>query len=95
MNKQLIKIIAIFCFITASPATFAQYYLTETGSIHGLSRTVISISDSDYDVSPTVKVFNKKGREIRYDQLRLNDDVEVDVIKIGKKLLIDKINLTK
>lgn len=95
MNNQLIKFIAIFCFLSASPAAFAQYYLTETGSLHGLSRTTISIGDTDYDVSPTVKVFNKKGRGIRYEQLKLNDTVEVDIIKIGKKLLVDKINLTE
>jgi len=84
--KKLI-IFVVFCFMSISSviANPNVFY----GEVAILDKEVIGFDDEYFSLSPTVKVFNKKNQKVSISTIRKGDLVSLELIKIGKKQLVD------
>ncbi len=84
----LLLIIGLF-----SSLAHAEVYFFEIGVIDSISSRSITINDSDYHVSPTVKVIESNGMQRMFLSLNVGDEIEARIILGKKKALIDTIEI--
>ena len=71
----------------------AQVIYSSEGVILGYSNQSINLSDIEYRLLPTTKVFLKKNRKGKLSDLKLGEYARVSLIKIDKKRYVDSIQV--
>ncbi len=89
LNMKLIRLLTV-CLLLAPLGAQAAPYST-SGSIDGLSRKQILISDILLDLSPTVKVILPGNKQGTLASLQKGDNVGVKMIKYRGKAYVDYI----
>ena len=73
-------------------ASAEVFYYKDIGHIARLGSNSISIDDPDYSFAPGVKIKKLNGKLISTKDLKIGDYVELNVMKLDGKRLVQSIN---
>ncbi|MBC8212035.1 MAG: hypothetical protein H8E21_13320 [Gammaproteobacteria bacterium] len=97
-NKEMITILSLIRRL--SPALLllsityasASSHFQMAGTVYQINSQTINVSDRQYLISPTVKVYSAENRPIPISEIFLNDMVALDFITLGDNQMVDTIH---
>jgi len=94
LNKFSVSIaLASVLVLSSGTADALDYALI--GPINSISATTMNVIDTQIKLSPTVKVYDAKGKPMQLDQLKPGTLVRVKTLSLGSGQLVDSIQVLK
>ncbi len=93
LKKLWISLILVGLTQAASLSAHAQALFAEEGVFEGITGNLILINDTHLKLSPTVKVYDDKGKVSKLGDLKKGDTIRAVVVKIDNRRLVDRINV--
>ena len=93
LKKLSISLMLAVLAQATSLSVQAQGLFAEEGVFQGITRDLILINDTHLKLSPTVKVFDDRGKASKLTDLKKGDFVQAIIVKIDKRRLVDTINV--
>ena len=94
LNKSLKYSLALSLLLLAA-GTQAKPILIEQGQVMSISNNSVSINDTQFRMSPTVKVKKADQTPGKLIDIKKGDYIEISVEKINKRAVVDSIIILK